>query len=76
MFSASLHQCGGVNFVSHAGAVAADQFGPGLGPIFIANVGCTGNESSLFECPANTSGIHTCTHSEDAGVQCSALIGM
>ena len=32
------------------------------------DVGCTGSEASLFSCTHTTS--HSCTHAEDAGVQC------
>ena len=30
---------------------------------------CSGNESTLFDCPYNP--IHNCNHFEDAGVRCS-----
>ena len=32
------------------------------------DVGCTGSEATLFSCTHTTS--HSCTHAEDAGVQC------
>ena len=43
------------------------SFGVGTGDIFLDNVGCTGNESSLLECSYSD---HNCGHSEDAGVIC------
>ena len=36
------------------------------------NVGCTGTETRLIDCPNNGIGIHNCVHSEDAGVTCQS----
>ena len=47
------------------------NFGPGTGPIFLDDVGCTGSEARLDGCPHNGIAIHDCDHSEDAGVVCS-----
>ena len=50
------------------------SFGQGTGPIFLDQLGCLGNETSLLECRTlRPMGLHACDHSEDAGVQC---IGM
>ena len=56
------------------GAVAANisaAFGAGKGKIWMDNVMCTGNESSLTECNRNRWGTHNCAHGEDAGVICA-----
>ncbi|CAN9507407.1 unnamed protein product [Ophioblennius macclurei] len=49
-------------------------FGPGNGDIWMDDVRCLGNESTLVHCQRNTFGDNNCGHSEDAGVICSADI--
>lgn len=55
------------------GAEALDQasFGEGTGRIWLANVQCTENETSLLQCSVASSGVNSCTHAGDAGVRCS-----
>ncbi|XP_069462697.1 CD5 antigen-like [Ambystoma mexicanum] len=47
-----------------------EAFGKGSGPIWLNEVICTGQESTLSECKANTLGAHDCTHAEDVGIEC------
>ena len=42
----------------------------GKGPIWLDNVACNGNESSITECGHNGWLVHNCDHQEDAGVYC------
>ena len=44
-------------------------YGQGSGPINIDDLGCTGSELRLIDCPFSP--IHNCAHSEDAGVDCN-----
>ena len=56
------------------GAVALRSgFTNGNGQIWLDNVQCTGTETRLDACRANTIGVHNCVHSEDAGVRCREL---
>ncbi|CAI5683597.1 deleted in malignant brain tumors 1 protein isoform X1 [Oreochromis niloticus] len=49
-------------------------FGEGQGMIWLDDVNCLGNETSLVHCRRPSFGENNCGHGEDAGVICSATI--
>ena len=40
-------------------------------PILLDDLGCSGFESRLIDCPHNGIGNHNCQHFEDVGLECS-----
>ena len=48
------------------------RFGRGSGKIWLDDVQCQGNESSIVSCRHRPWGEHNCGHNEDASVICSS----
>uniref|UniRef100_A0AAZ1X9F5 SRCR domain-containing protein n=1 Tax=Oreochromis aureus TaxID=47969 RepID=A0AAZ1X9F5_OREAU len=63
--------CRELNCGSALQALPSTYFGAGTGQIWLDNVTCSGNESSLTECQHRAFGSHNCVHGQDAGVICS-----
>ncbi|XP_051974564.1 soluble scavenger receptor cysteine-rich domain-containing protein SSC5D-like [Xyrauchen texanus] len=49
-------------------------FGKGSGSIWMADVNCVGNESTLSACESRKWGVTDCDHSKDAGVICQPTV--
>ncbi|XP_056005144.1 deleted in malignant brain tumors 1 protein-like [Ostrea edulis] len=52
-------------------ALRANTFGPGKGPIWLADLECTGLENDLEECESFNWAGHRCRHDQDAVVWCA-----
>ncbi|XP_078576486.1 scavenger receptor cysteine-rich domain-containing protein DMBT1-like [Branchiostoma floridae x Branchiostoma japonicum] len=62
--------CRQLGFVGAKSAPCCSTFGRGSGPIWLDEVGCSGNEPSVESCSHDGWGSHNCDHYEDAGVVC------
>lgn len=61
--------------LNYSGALAAplySAYNAGSGQIWLDNVECLGNESTIYDCQHDGLGNHDCSHFEDAGVICQA----
>ena len=67
--------CKQLGFGSSGTAILdVNVFGLGAGKVFLSNVMCSKNDTTLFNCGHKTVGIavHGCNHYKDAGVTCNS----
>jgi len=60
-----------VFFLSLSGTLAfrGARFGQGVGPIFLDQLACRGDEQHVLDCNSFL-GVHMCDHTQDAGIRC------
>ena len=63
--------CRQLGFGEATDAPASAPYGSGAGKIWLDDLQCSGQESSLFECASSVWGEHNCNHGEDAGAVCN-----
>ena len=63
---------GHAHVVCRFGEDLGNYYGSGSGRIWLDNLRCTGNETSLADCPHNGWGVHysNCRHNEDVSISC------
>ncbi|CAI5689252.1 unnamed protein product [Oreochromis niloticus] len=66
--------CRQINCGSALEVPQSAHFGAGTGQIWLGDVSCSGNESSLTQCQHSGFGSNRCEHGQDAAVICSDLI--
>ena len=64
--------CRQLGYPSAVSAPHRARFGQGSGKIWLDDVQCQGNESSIANCNHASWGVHNCGHGEDASVVCSS----
>ena len=48
------------------------MYGTASGTIWLADLVCTGSETSITQCQSNGWGVHNCRHNEDVAIICSS----
>ncbi|XP_068607677.1 lysyl oxidase homolog 3B [Brachionichthys hirsutus] len=63
--------CRELGFGSAKEALTGSRMGQGMGPIYMNEVKCAGQERSIWSCPFKNITSEDCQHTEDAGVRCN-----
>ncbi|XP_056914235.1 lysyl oxidase homolog 3B isoform X4 [Takifugu flavidus] len=63
--------CRELGFGSAREALTGARMGQGMGPIYMNEVKCVGQERSIWKCPFKNITSEDCQHTEDAAVRCN-----
>ncbi|XP_039992540.1 lysyl oxidase homolog 3B isoform X1 [Xiphias gladius] len=63
--------CRELGFGSAKEALTGARMGQGMGPIYMNEVKCLGEEKSIWNCPFKNITSEDCQHTEDAAVRCN-----
>ena len=63
--------CSELGLGKAVGASQSAYYGQGSGQIWLDDLRCVGNESTIGDCPHPGWGDHNCGHGEDAGANCT-----
>ncbi|XP_035814090.1 lysyl oxidase homolog 3B isoform X1 [Amphiprion ocellaris] len=63
--------CRELGFGSAKEALTGGRLGQGMGPIYMNEVKCVGQERSIWNCPFKNITMEDCQHMEDAAVRCN-----
>ena len=66
--------CRQLRFPDAVSAPRSAHFGSGSGQVWLDDVGCSGSESTIENCPHAGWGVKDCSHNEEASVICSSKL--
>ena len=66
--------CRQLGFPDAVSAPRSSHFGNGSGQVWLDDVGCSGSESTIENCPHAGWGVKDCSHNGEASVICSSKL--